>query len=122
MIVRQTLIEARVVVTGFHRWPDAPPEVSHLADRHRHLFVIRARKTVADPNRGIEFQLFGRSILEYIVSRWPPQPILHALGCEFASYSCEEIADDLVTRFDLSECSVHEDDENGAIVRIVADA
>ena len=36
--------------------------------------------------------------------------------CEFGAMSCEMLARELIEEFDLCQCEVNEDNENGAIV------
>lgn len=50
-----TLIHVRFDAPGFHRWPDAPPHRSYLAQRHRHLFKVEVTTSVNHDEREIEF-------------------------------------------------------------------
>ena len=51
----ETLIEVTWRFEGFHQWPDAPATVAFLRDKHRHLFLCRARLSVKHDNREVEF-------------------------------------------------------------------
>lgn len=108
----KTYIESKIVIEGFHFWKNAPEEVAFLKDNHRHLFVIRARKEVFHDDRDVEFILFGRKIKQYLIDKYGD--IAHC--CQFGGMSCEMIAKELISQFELNYCSVFEDDENGAIV------
>lgn len=107
------VIEARVDFPGFHRWPSAPPALSFLAERHRHVFVVRARLRVEEYDREAEFIVLGRAVLGVVAHRFPGD---HVAGFELGDWSCEMLAAYVLERLNLASCSVHEDDENGAIV------
>lgn len=106
----RTTIEAKLVFEATHRWPGALAydEVGYLAHPHRHRFVIRAAVAVDHPDRQVEFIMLGHEIGAYLGGRYPDGNL--------GTTSCERLAADLVEAFDLDRCSVHEDDENGAIV------
>lgn len=109
-----TLVEAKLTVPGVHHWPDAPHRVAHLRALHRHLFVIRAVKAVDHDDRDVEFQILKSDIegwFQMTYKRWNTETY------DFGTASCEVLAKCILLNFDLAECSVHEDDENGAIVR-----
>ena len=105
-----------VVVTfqfeGFHNWPGCPlPEVSFLEERHRHIFHVKAYKPVSHDDRDVEIILLKRSMLLFIST------FGHLHGpAELGSMSCEMLAKELINHFDLSQCEVLEDGENGAAV------
>lgn len=104
-------IVMRLQVEGFHHWPGAAefsPEVTFLADNHRHIFHIEARKKVQHDERDLEIILTKREIEKHISNTYD-RP------AQFGPLSCEAIARSLTERFDLSGCSVLEDGENGAI-------
>lgn len=105
-----TLVEAKVTFDATHHWPDAQwePGVEYLQHPHRHLFVIRARASVSHDDRDREFILLGQQIRAWLEREFP----LHELG----RLSCEQLARMILDRWGLVRCSVHEDDENGAIV------
>lgn len=105
-------VEVKVVIPGFHRWASAPERVAFLRDRHRHLFVIRARKQVWHADREVEFFVLRAAVLEALHAEYPSG----VDGVEFGGSSCEMIATALVHACGLVSCSVHEDDENGAEV------
>lgn len=105
----QVEVLVRFQVEGFHRWPDAPPEVGFLAHPHRHVFHVEARKAVNHANREIEIILLKRSLLVQIADAY-------GTPADFGALSCEEIGLVLLTRNGLSEVRVIEDGENGAVV------
>ena len=92
-------------VEGFHNWPSAPPEHGFLASRHRHEFHVTAWKRVAHSDRDIEIIHLKRQVRQSL-----------EVSTEFGAKSCEDIAANLVARFDLTRCRVMEDGENGAEV------
>lgn len=101
-------------VEGLHHWPSCPfEEVSFLRVPHRHLFHIKAYKSVNHLDRDTEFILLKHEILQYLKDAYYNEE-KHL--CDFGSMSCEMIAVELVDRFNLSKCSVDEDGENGAII------
>lgn len=84
---------------GFHRWPDAPPERDYLANRHRHVFSIRADVIVsgAEGQRDVEFFQLAE-----IVHRWWGDG-----EREWGGASCEDIAVDLGRHLALAMLRVH---------------
>lgn len=96
--------------SAFHRWPEAPEEVSFLRNKHRHLFKVVASAEVKHNDRDIEFiSMKGR--LEQYCRR-------HFADYDLCSTSCEQIAQILLEAFpDLCSVSVSEDGENGVVLR-----
>lgn len=68
---------------GFHKYPDAPDEVSFLREMHRHLFHIKVWIEVFHNDRDIEFILFKRFI----------NSLIHTQNLNYKS--CEMISDEL---------------------------
>ncbi len=102
------LVVVTLDVEGIHAWPQCPfEEVKFLRDPHRHLFKIRCAKKVGHLDRDIEIIMLKRMILGYLNTKYSGQ---------FGSMSCEMIADDLMTEFNLDSCVVLEDGENGAMI------
>lgn len=105
-------IEIRVVAqtrfVGFHKWPDAPAEVSFLKNFHRHEFHVRAEKVVSHEYRDVEFTLLKRSLEQTIHSK--------NIEDRVSVWSCETWARHLLEELDLDKVEVFEDGENGAIV------
>lgn len=97
----------------FHRWQDAPVEVSYLADLHRHVFKVRLEIEVLDQDRELEYHTvlkqLGWMISEDLLRNWQ------------IGWSCEHIADKILTwAIDewpdrmLYRVTVSEDGENGS--------
>lgn len=106
---------------GFHRWPDAPPEVDYLASRHRHLFKVRVDIGVDNNDRAIEYHIFKRQLEQavYIDSR----VVDGTSELEFGAMSCEAIAERLLIDIkelypsqDYYRVEVSEDGENGSSI------
>lgn len=75
-------------IPGFHRYPEAPAEVSFLKNLHRHLFGVRVEIEVFDDDREIEFFMLKQDVehkADYLINT------------KFEnSFSCEMIAIDLL--------------------------
>ena len=109
----KTSIIINTAVEGFHSWPEARevfPEAGFLADRHRHLFHIKAIKPVTHTDRDVEIIMFKREVENYIETTY-------GRPAEFGRKSCEDLCQELLNEFDLDEVHVLEDLENGAIVQ-----
>ena len=79
----RTTVTARWTFEGFHRWPDAPPGRSYLAERHRHLFHGEVTVEVTHTDRQIEFHDL-RDVCVLATRQ---------TGGEWGPMSCEAIAD-----------------------------
>ena len=102
---------------GLHHWPKCHiDEVKYLRHLHRHVFHIKAHKLVTHDDRDVEFIELKHKIKYYIEQEYWDEKLrlLH-----FGAQSCEMIAKELITKFNLSRCEVSEDGENGAIVTVV---
>jgi len=104
----RTQVVCKVVFEGVHHWPAAPEPVAYLAWPHRHEFVIRCCADVEHDDRDIEFIMLKHKVEDYLATRY--------IGGHLDTASCEQVASNLIVKFDLAWCSVFEDDENGAIV------
>jgi hypothetical protein len=71
------------------------------------MFYIEAHKEVSHNDREIEIIMLKRIVSEY----------LESFDGNFYAMSCEDIAEDLLNRFDFEFVQVLEDNENGAIVK-----
>lgn len=111
-------------VEGIHCWPECPfDEVAYLRDPHRHLFHVKAHKFVTHSDRDVEFIMMKHRIEAFLLTEYGQEVDStvwsisnHKRVCLFGAMSCEMIADQLCTQFDLHKCEVSEDGENGAIV------
>jgi len=103
------LVYCTVLFEATHFWADCNiDEVSYLKNEHRHIFWIKAYKEITDNNREIEFIVFKHRIKEYLNSNYPNKTI--------GGKSCEMLAEELMTKFDLYRCDVSEDNENGTVL------
>ena len=108
----KTTITIRLQVEGVHRWAKCPHEdVKFLRDFHRHIFHIECEKQVFHDDRDVESIRFKREVTKYLVDKYDDGECL-----KFNDMSCEMIAKELVSKYDLIKCSVFEDNENGATV------
>lgn len=76
-------------VVGFHRWPDAPPEVGYLAQKHRHIFTIKAAFFIDHDDRDLEYHKVIRDVRAVMRSTWS---FHHNDEFEFGHHSAEYIA------------------------------
>ncbi len=97
---------------GFHRYPDAPEDVSYLREVHRHIFKFKVGVEVTHDNRDIEFHQF----LNWLEGLFAES----VLNVDYKS--CEMIANDIYAKieeeFGALRCfiSVAEDGECGAFM------
>lgn len=101
-------VYASTTFEGFHRWPNAPDEVSFLRVLHRHRFHVRVQVRVAHDDRDVEFILLQRAMSAEI-ARCQAQ-------LDVSCWSCESWARHLMGAFSAYRVEVNEDGENGAIV------
>jgi hypothetical protein len=95
-------------IEAIHCWAECPfEEVSFLKDKHRHIFYIEAEKEVFHNDRDIEIIMLKRDMQTYSGKKY-----------DYGTWSCEQIAEDLLNKFNLKTCSVLEDNENGAKIYI----
>lgn len=115
-MIKQTVF-CTLQVEGLHRWENCSiPEVSYLADLHRHVFHIRAEVTVTHEDRDVEFIKLKHDIQTFLRAQfWDNATQLHFFG----KMSCESIAMLLIAEFGLSAAEVSEDGENGGRYEIV---
>ncbi len=103
-------IQVNLQVEGLHHWQECDlKDVLYLKNLHRHIFYIKAIKEVSHNNRDIEIILFKNSIRKYLQETYQGN---------FGNMSCEDIAEDVLRKFDCNIVEVLEDNENGAIVSI----
>lgn len=99
-----TLIEVNHAFAAFHRWQEAPKEVSYLREFHRHVFHVALRMGVSHGDREIEFHTLKAKLIRFC---------RHYDGYRF-DLSCEHIAAEILYAFNADCVSVSEDKENGA--------
>lgn len=107
------MVYSKFQIEALHNWPGCPiEEVSYLRDLHRHVFHFVCYKKITHDDRDIEFIQFGHQAKEYVMNKyWDDEKRL----CIFGAKSCEMLADELISEFDLDMCDVSEDNENGTI-------
>ena len=102
-------------IEGFHRWPDAPDDCKYLANRHRHVFVIRCWVGVEHNERQVEIITRQHEIEDYLRMTYPNYEGDGHNCCDFREMSCESIAENLLNRFfDMDKVEVTEDGYGGA--------
>lgn len=107
-------IEIRFTFIGIHRWPNAPMGVAYLRYPHRHVFHVRCRQRVSHNDREIEFLIYKERVSSWLVGHFPDTPNGEN---DLGTLSCEALAEMLMIEFDLEECEVSEDGENGALLQ-----
>lgn len=95
-------------MVGFHCWESAPACFKYLSKDHRHEFLIWAVAEVDHNDRDIEINQLRESIEEWLHRKY-------GNPCKFGGMSCEDIAQTLAKRYDLSKCVVLEDGLAGAL-------
>ena len=103
-----SFIIVRLIFEATHYWPDAPLAQDYLRNKHRHEFYITCKIEVTHDNREIEFISFKNEIMRHLLYTYPDH--------NFGTRSCEQIARELLEQFNLAECQVFEDNENGACI------
>lgn len=99
---------------GTHNWKDCPiEEVSYLKYEHRHMFGFKCYVVVSHNDRDVEFIELKHKIVDYLTHKYF-DPCYKTL--RFGGMSCEMIAEELIDQFDLDQCEVNEDNENGSIL------
>ena len=98
---------------GIHQWSNCPiEEVKFLRDPHRHMFHIKAWKEVTHNDRDVEIIKLKRDVQHWLWEKYGD-----GRGTlQFGNRSCEAIAEELIHQFDLFQCEVLEDGENGAVL------
>lgn len=109
----KTNVIVKLQVEGTHYWDGCNiAEVNYLANEHRHIFHITAKKEVKHGDRDIEIIKMKHDIEMHFMQYFSHDKRLYRFGGQ----SCEMLASGLVEQFDLCYCSVLEDNENGAEV------
>jgi hypothetical protein len=103
----KTYVWIKTSFEGFHQWTNAPDCVAFLRDFHRHIFNVKLGKQVTHENREIEFFQLKATVDRHLDDFYAGQ---------YFVYSCENIAAELLKRFDADFVEVDEDGENGARV------
>lgn len=114
----KTNIIVKLQIDGTHQWSGVKKDhnlfsVFFLANPHRHMFHIVAKKEVSHGDRDIEIINLKRNIQDYLHNHYYNTELRTH---EFKEMSCEMIASVLAKVFGLCYCEVLEDGENGAEV------
>lgn len=124
---KDTTVFITTSFVGFHRWPDAPDEVSFLRDRHRHVFHVKVelRHRPADGERSIEYLMF-KDAVDFLINT-DLKDDLEAHD----TWSCEEMAlrlgrliidrhadEDIEMKPGTVDVTISEDGENGSKVTL----
>jgi len=120
----KTEVYCTLQVEGVHNWSECPlEEVIYLRELHRHVFHIKAHRIVSHDDRDQEFIMLKHDILYHLLNTYASEGqdghFMDDYVCIFGEMSCEMIAKELVSKFDLSRCEVSEDNENGAVVTVL---
>lgn len=102
----------RLEIDGFHRYPNAPEEVSFLANNHRHTFVITCAYAIIDLDREKEIFICRDEVKKYIENKY-------GIPAQFNDMSCEMICNDILNSFSgdwMRWCEVWEENTGGARV------
>lgn len=110
---KQTSILIKTSFEGFHKYENAPEEVSFLRVLHRHTFNVEVEMETFHNDREIEFIMVQHELKNFFQNKYEMKN----------TYSCEQIAED-VCKFLLDKygtnrkikCLVLEDNENGGSV------
>lgn len=121
LTIRRQTVFCTLQFEGFHRWPEAPIDVEHLFNLHRHVFHVRIDFDIKE-DRGLEFQQAKTHVAAFIDQlqrggagaggeRVPRE--------ELETWSCERWALEILDKFvnwGAFKVEVSEDGENGAVV------
>lgn len=91
--------------TGFHCWKDAPEKTEFLRNWHRHIFHVKLGVQVNHGDREVEFFDLKERLDSFLQTNY---------HLEYFYESCEQIAEQIINRFQASFVEVSEDGENGA--------
>lgn len=107
-------IEVRLDIEALHCWANCDiEEVEYLKHPHRHTFQFLCQAEVTHGDRDIEFIKFKHEIKGYLGSKYYDKKYK---CCNFGTMSCEMLAEEMLTAFNLARCSVSEDGEFFGIV------
>lgn len=113
-VMSKTIVFCSLQIPGIHRWKTCSLDtVKYLKDFHRHMFWIRCYKSVNHDDRDVEFIDLKNQVYEFLLNEYWDSD---TKCCMLKDMSCEMIATQLIEQFNLVQCEVSEDGENGAIV------
>lgn len=113
----RSFITVKLTVEGLHNYPTAVKDwghqVEYLQNMHRHNFIIRCTFLVKHDNRDKEFFLVKNQIKLFLHENYYDNVYQ---CCNFESLSCEQLAKQILTKFNCESVEVSEDDEDSATV------
>jgi len=110
MITRSIEVTTRFI--GFHKWEDAPEEVSFLRNLHRHEFRVSVEIEITHDDRELEFFIEQR----YLKSLFEDEQNCNNKSCEMIG---QTVIDSFIERYGPNrsiKVNVSEDGENSANV------
>lgn len=111
--MREVVVRFRL--PGTHCWPTCDiPQVDYLQHKHRHVFHFECRAEVQHNDRQLEFMVLRNRLVKDLQMCFGNDKD-EALNFDWRS--CEALAQYLLNKFAfLSQVSVFEDGENGAVL------
>lgn len=106
-------IKVKTQFESFHKYENAPEEVSFLRNRHRHIFGLTAKIEVTESNRELEYFMVLKDV-KVLIKKY--------LKETKETESCEMIAEFFLDYLESKyknrkiEVEVSEDEENSSIV------
>lgn len=117
-------LKRKVIVTnnfrGYHKYAEAPDNVSFLRNMHRHVFNVKTTIEVFHNERDIEFFQLQNDIENYVKLRFNEGCNTYIEGIYIES--CESLAEAILGHLHKTypnrsvRVEVWEDNENGAIL------
>lgn len=106
--VNMTTVIVNTSFEGFHRYENAPKEVSFLRDVHRHIFHVNVEIEVFHDDRELEFILIKQKLDRYIkLRKWDVNSSCEQIGEAICRHLTELYGERKII------CTVMEDNENG---------
>lgn len=118
---RVLTIVVRTKFRGIHYWANAPEEVAHLANPHRHTFNVSVVMPVFHDDRDKEFLLMQDLVDKVIQDSYPQYKSFYFtkdLGGRSCEMICKELWCLLSVHAGIMAISVDEDGENGATLSL----
>jgi hypothetical protein len=108
-------IIVQLQIEGIHYWKDCNiSDVIYLKHPHRHVFYVTLKKQVSHSDRDIEIIKLKHEVITYFEETYFDNHLgLH----NFRNMSCEDIAIEILNKFNCNKVKVLEDNENGAEVK-----
>lgn len=112
------MVIAKLMIEGLHFWKDAPEKVEFLRNKHRHTFYIEVKVKVDHADRQIEAITLKHNILKLLDETFPrfypyKEPLHFITAYDFASLSCESLAQFILDKLPADSVLILEDNEVG---------